>query len=462
MTTANGSDCRGVLLSAAQCQLLLYGATADGYAELRGVTRDQAREVVENNRAAYSELLLATLIHGDACFIGQPVILHGAETSKLQREGLLRTDSTDYSCSQRKKLAYDYGIAHKHLRAAEVDEDTGTFVSLDRDAQRPEVSLKRRLSRAWDEAEYEASYDAVTKFATELEGSLPQVFGHYYERQMMMFFKVMSAMYGDLLDGLQEIFPDRLVRDAIDLFGAMGLRLATAREIDEYHQGRTPFSFGPSDLENLWERDEAVLAPSEFEDFAGAAMEFALVSDPIARLKLHAYWRTAFELLNLSHASALGKGTLFLPSTLSLNAESPLQTETSGDLVGVYRMYLGQRTAVPKLTTIEDLLRLREDHGLDSLRTILREWLEASRQGELRVALKIASDIGKAEAATRRLKQWQRVSDISSIIGIPVGVAEYFTGTPVGIVLSLIGPLVSFYAMQNLKRFSWVQFGMTE
>jgi hypothetical protein len=109
--------------------------------------------------------------------------------------------------------------------------------------------------------------------------------------------------------------------------------------------------------------------------------------------------------------------------------------------------------------SVDELLKLREDKRLVPLVSTLRGWFEAGRDGQLDVAQKIGVDVKKAEKDLKSMKKVQLLSDVASIVSIPVGIVDAILGTPFGLALTPIGPAVSLWTRSRTKKFGWLRFG---
>jgi hypothetical protein len=215
----------------------------------------------------------------------------------------------------------------------------------------------------------------------------------------------------------------------------------------------------PIFLGDLWDFDAAFLMPADLNKAALARIRMQFSPSPKTAVRLHAFWRTVFELLGLIAASSQGRGTIFMPSSVPVAISSRSQVSVSEDLVGIYRMYLRHRTTAPRVESIDELLRLREDRRLVPLLTVLGTWLEAGREGDIDLARRVAADVGSAEKDLKRVKKLQHFSDIASIISLPVTIADAVLKTPFSLAFAPIGPAVSLWTRSKTKKFGWLRFG---
>lgn len=82
----------------------------------------------------------------------------------------------------------------------------------------------------------------------------------------------------------------------------------------------------------------------------------------------------------------------------------------------------------PVVTSIDDLLRLREKKEIARFREVLGEWQQAILNREENVQAKIRTDIARANEEMRKLGKWQRVERWLYFIAVPTAFVPELSG----------------------------------
>ncbi|AIM32238.1 hypothetical protein DF16_orf03823 [Bacillus thuringiensis serovar kurstaki str. YBT-1520] len=98
--------------------------------------------------------------------------------------------------------------------------------------------------------------------------------------------------------------------------------------------------------------------------------------------------------------------------------------ETEGDnMHEVYKLCLVQMKDeiqyIPRIESIDDLLRLREKKEIKRFREVLIEWKNLMNNGDIKLAEKIRSDILKANKEISKLDKWEKVDNWFYYLAVP-------------------------------------------
>lgn len=184
--------------------------------------------------------------------------------------------------------------------------------------------------------------------------------------------------------------------------------------------------------------------------------------DRLHRLQERAvHWFTLFR-----WASELGFSIKAKPKGLRISSHSSATTSRAtgqGSLpskaycaVGIW---LKEVEVQPRIGSIDDVLRLRENKFFADFRQIVLRWADLVSTGEAREEEKVRKDIAKASSELKRLSQWKKVGGLITYVSLPLDVAILISGLP--IVTSPIGLAVQGYVDVKSKPYQWLMFGQT-
>jgi hypothetical protein len=408
-------------------------------------------------RNSRDSILTSLLLFGDGTYLGPRSQLDGPSAERLLSEGVLTVCNPHFINQVAHRLIEAYAIAFRSFRTLErlrhnVDFsiDWHNYIATHRIAQ---GRREQRIEIAIADLDY--ALPIMESLMGEFLGSLPELFGPYYVNNASLFSSdASSALKTESID---------LCRTT-ELPDLMGLRLINWTRFPTPEEALAAIAYNPSDMRTLWQLDKSVYrARAE-----ASPRQLKAVLELAARASfrgpkfpfVHGFWRSAFELLNLLSASQISKRPLLLSDHSKQNhANAQKPAKSTSDALAVYKLYLAEATYVPRLNSIDDLLRLRSDSRLRSLRNVISEWLEAYNNDDMAIACKIRRDVALAQKDVRKLNRARRAGSIISYLSLPVSIAELFAGTQYGLGLSLVGTCLELQAKYRLEKFGWVQFG---
>jgi hypothetical protein len=195
---------------------------------------------------------------------------------------------------------------------------------------------------------------------------------------------------------------------------------------------------------------------NDFREFAERGMFFAF-TDPEKFKYVHAVWTSVLQLRTILDLSRTETATILLPGGRAIVADHPV----SGDdrRIQLFRLYVREVNAVPRLETAADLLRLYHHRDLRAFRDRLEEWHAAVEHGERRVVERMRGDWRVAMRDLRRAGRMQRIGELMTIIALPVGVAGLLAGLPLDFAFTALGPGILAYTRYLESGTRWVRFG---
>jgi hypothetical protein len=114
----------------------------------------------------------------------------------------------------------------------------------------------------------------------------------------------------------------------------------------------------------------------------------------------------------------------------------------------------------PRIQSIEQVLRLREDKRIIKFREKILEWTEYLSEGDIKSEERVRKDIRKANKELSKINTAQKVSTFSTILSVPAFFADLiFSGGAIGGTL-LVGSIGSLcYEYTKKKQYEWLLFG---
>jgi hypothetical protein len=421
--------------------------------------KDIPRRAARKLRRLYQDVLVSLLLNGPIVVPRSDTFLEEWDLTRLGREGLVVFRDFDHSIHLRRRTHALYETAFALYRRLE-DMGFGPFVPLSpRSVKTDPVEVAAILG----DLEF---YDAqLRRIVFDAADSLGPVFE-------LIFYQNIDFLAGVMIEALNDeawrwLMSDREeTRDAahFDMRAALGLEVITAEEYEAAPYRRA--SFYPDDLGVDPSFVEAALYGRYGHEIRAKLMAIATSEfrkSMYDYLRARAYFESFFEIINLSTEAQKESDCLFLPSTSRLRAQSALSEFTPGseDLSQIYRVYLTQANSIPRLERIEDLLRLRDDKAISSLREQLATWNNTAGQAsEPKLIQEIRRDI---EAAAKGIKKYERFKEwtrVASYIALPVGLAEAIFGIPaISLGISVVGTAFDYYADLKINKLHWIRFG---
>ena len=450
-------------ISSYQAAILGCGAIVEKFAERPQAVR--FRVVPKSIRPFYENILTAILLYDDVATITPNI--EPCNLSCLEdKYGLIsRIEISDNdSCYQRVLTSYERGFCAFRRQEMRLDQVTPRITRSGFSVARE--SLGKQLNDIQDEEHIAQAFENCVNFPRSILQVLQLAHNIEFEASWTLLANVFSDYLGDhksILDfgekkaSVREHMSDVLKRLPFHL----GLYLDEERVARERGGELTLFNFDPARMRTLFET-ETVLASSrgDIENHMQQGLLLAFRQSPAKFLACQTLWRTVFEFQRmLRHATE--HNTQLLASIPIRKPEKGRLTEESVDeRVRAYRLVSENLPSVPRISSISELLRLRDDPHLPALRNCISAWASSMRLGDGRSSLQVAKDISAASKSLDTARRLQLASQAINYITIPISIAEALAGTCFGLTLLPIGPCLDLAASRLVKNNSWIQFGI--
>ncbi|HEU5375824.1 MAG TPA: hypothetical protein VFV38_10325 [Ktedonobacteraceae bacterium] len=212
---------------------------------------------------------------------------------------------------------------------------------------------------------------------------------------------------------------DELIGESNDL------RLGTIVALAEQLQPRLEQLFGITSIENSTADKRTA---SDLFGF-GEQLQKAKAKTPQEIELASQLHSTYHHMRNLMEASS----QLQAPILTSITNVHKVETNWTGQsfhknariAVGIY---LHENLLIPKIDTIEDVLRLREDPHIHHFRRKIFSWAEKLQNGELGTEEAIRREIHEANEAIRGLGKWRTISAWTTYVSVGLDVFSLFLG----------------------------------
>ncbi|MEB9942239.1 hypothetical protein P4K75_29205, partial [Bacillus cereus] len=134
--------------------------------------------------------------------------------------------------------------------------------------------------------------------------------------------------------------------------------------------------------------------------------------------------------------------------------------ETEGDnMHEVYKLCLVQMKDeiqyIPRIESIDDLLRLREKKEIKRFREVLIEWKNLMNNGDIKLAEKIRSDILKANKEISKLDKWEKVDNWFYYLAVPTMFIPIISN-----VVTVGGAYSRYHIESKQKKYGWIGIGV--
>lgn len=451
----------GVLLTGPQFLGLARAASMDGSASGTS-THPKSSGLEVESRAAYSDLLTALLISGKAIVTVPPYMADVYDAPRLRSEGLIEFHQADFSSDLLSTIAPAYEKAFRKFRKLENHPKYSPFLSIERQIGRRVPMHSVELSDIEAEINFQLKRFSIAH--NSVVDFLGDIFGSVFDTQKDLYFGCLSDVMNKQFGKIKKSESARLCgkeTSGRDLRSILGLEVRSAALFDA---GAEQFSYLPMDLLEFKELDHLLTG-----GFMGVCKELLLLTaemtcrlDRSEFLRTHAHFKTVFELYDLMKFSAMHHCPLYVPGPIAgkpAEARSSRCTSVLQDQSGLYKIFLSERGYVPKLDSIDTLLRLREDKRLRPLMQTIHAWEEELQNSDVTALDLIRRDLDKAQREIRKLGNLVKLGQYISYASIPIGVADMLMMTPFSLVSSVVGVALDIKARFGLERFSWFNFG---
>lgn len=238
----------------------------------------------------------------------------------------------------------------------------------------------------------------------------------------------------------------------------MYLAHSSYEELQRYYRE----GFAGAELQLPGRSDRGALAGEDFTDIvlSGLTREkfefFSEVRLPLERgRKIINIAKNWFLLTGLAreHDAVLRAKT---PSVARSREGLSATSMTEGSKV-VVKAWLSEVEVLPRMTGVEDVLRLREDKRFDAFRNAMMEWASSVSRGGVAEEKRLRDHIRTANRELTKLKRTQKVAGWATVLSLPVDGALFLLALPIP--TSLIG--AAFFAHEKIKsrKYDWIMFG---
>jgi len=126
-----------------------------------------------------------------------------------------------------------------------------------------------------------------------------------------------------------------------------------------------------------------------------------------------------------------------------------------------YQIYHSEIEVFPELRTIKDVLRLRRKPEISQFRDCLMEWATCLRASDYDAEKEMRQEIRRATHELKRLGPVRKVGWWSTVMSLPVGIAELLVGSIGigGLVLASIGTACLARSEKIKKKHGWLLIG---
>jgi hypothetical protein len=474
---------RGAIISFQQLIELLIGMSHEGHCTMAARTRVTPTQITEHYNTAefqslYGDLLTALVLFGEANVSIPSYLTENIEAEVLVREGLLVFNDRDETSEFKKRIAKTYELAFGKCRKLELNPVTSPLVSWDTiiESSRRRRSVDEQIEAASDSEDYEFYLSELEHLLSPMKQGLGEIFDYYLTQNHianeLLYNNPTSQRY---LENIKTIFPNTW-EDEPDpgsrseegnLFEDMGLLQLSALELEKAKNGydpQRPFSFEPYDLRSFDEHVERILRnPHSEVDLRRTLLNLSVKRNPKVYLRVLAFWHTYFEVLNMLLHSEATRSPLFIPKAAKVHLHcGSRDLAATKSMIQVYQIFLTQSGLLPVPKNLEDVLRLREDPHLNSLRRALKIWIDAypELENDPKLLPEIKAEFSAATKVVARLDRLSKIGTLVAYVALPVEIAQYIkSGGVTGLALAPIGPAVETYRSLKLRKFGWVKFG---
>lgn len=125
-----------------------------------------------------------------------------------------------------------------------------------------------------------------------------------------------------------------------------------------------------------------------------------------------------------------------------------------------FYIFLKEVDAFPDISSIEDVLRLRNDPRIENWRNSIGEWASAIRSSSITGERKVRREIKAAMRDLRYVGKLRKVSGLLMFFSLPVAVAEAMIGVlGPGIMLSTFSTMAEIYSRHREWKLRWMFLG---
>jgi len=448
----------GPLITSSQVYLLDYAVTVEGFRNKSEINLEEKSYLESNN--LYKELLLNILIFGPGKFIGK-YHYNDPSTELLLKEGLLETVDENEIDNQgyEEKIKKAYELSFDAYRNLENNHFTSPIVSYEEifiEKARPSNKERQKIEKWLDDIQY--CDDIFNKDIKPMINDLSEIFGYYFYQNIDIYEKLFSDMYGHLNHKKKQKRKSKKVFSFDDIITAMGLKIPTAEEYEKFYNSipfRPGISFSPNNFEDLW-----VTPNNTPSTYLKNLIDFCFIDDLYDFFFIQSFWRTVFEFQRLLKFSAEKHLPLIMSDDISRNNKKNLIFDN--DALGIFKIFLSERISVPKLTSLEDILRLRDDKRIIPLKEIMQDWNNEYNQNNKdlsKLIERIKKDLYLAEKGIKRMDKIKEINRIVGYVCAPISLIP-FLGIPITVINIALSGIIDGLSWHQNKKNQWIYWGL--
>lgn len=238
-------------------------------------------------------------------------------------------------------------------------------------------------------------------------------------------------------------------------------KIELKEEIQEFYQIETD-EISPFELDNLLQSNSEMNFEGYSEKRKLEALRKILINNNfdffdlnIERLHFLNQYSHFKELTSFSSEMKIPiKGQVGL-----INANDVSIPTDKDNAYSIYKIILDEINYIPKLHSIEDVMRLKNDKRIADFRDVINEWSIAVNVGDVNQVLKLKKNIRLANSEFKKLANYRKVGGWVTYISLPFIIVDMLIGIPIGTILTTIGGITQFQSDQLNKKHQWLLLG---
>jgi len=449
----------GIILDEAASIVLVASGEPDGLSRVDSLNWQQLRNEKPVVEAMLEDILASALCAGGIHLSVPHHIAEHFDISSLR--GYMPIDIHEsYRSPDFSRLSWHFERAWDSARRLEDDPRTSPLVSLD--APPAEASYQ------YGDETYYSSIDDLENCREALATRIAKV--SELSPDLFAAFLDLSATWADFFDeeyahvfshDIREVDPQMPLQEII--LDLMDLRVRDAEELDA-ERNSARYDLFPRDYFSDFQGFDRNWGP--YGDIASVEgfIEHAVAGFFCSAVKIqmvHSFWRSLFLLRSLVELSASTSSPIWLAS-----APIPSQNYTTGSsndtLVQLYRLYVQGVNSIPRVSSLQDLVRLLNDRHVRRFREQLSHWEASVFLGEANVLTRMQRDFELACDDMRKISSMRKASALVSLVALPVRIAGLLTGLPLDFAFTALGPALLGYSWLKKRNIAWALLGGPE
>lgn len=167
------------------------------------------------------------------------------------------------------------------------------------------------------------------------------------------------------------------------------------------------------------------------------------------------------------HMRNLMEASYELNAPILTNIKRVPEVETNWNIQGLntqakiaVAIYMKETLLIPKIDTIEDVLRLRDDPHIRYFREKIFAWARKLQNGEFGTQEAIRREIREANEAIRGLGKWRTISAWTTYISIGLDIFSLFLSLPVTLLTTTpLGLTLDYITRRKESQYRWLLLG---